>query len=58
MEEKYRPTVQGEININHLLFDVLIIKAESLNCDKIFLYADHLEKELLDLKNGEKVLEL
>ena len=51
-------TVQGEVHINHLLYDILMIKAEALNDHKIFDYAEHLEKELMMIKNGEKVLEL
>ena len=56
--EKYNGTTPEEIHINHLLYDVLIIKAESLNDTKIWSYADYLEKQLLKIKNGEKVLEL
>ena len=51
-------TVQGEVHINYLLYDLLMIKAEALNDHKIFAYAEHLEKELMSIKNGDKVLEL
>ena len=46
------------IDIDFLLHDVMIIKAESLKSNKIFGYADYLEKQLLKLKNGDAVLEL
>ena len=59
VDEKYPPTVKGEeIHINHLLHDVLIIKAESLNDYKIFSIADYLEKQLLKIKRGDASLEL
>lgn len=55
---EHEGTTKDEIHINHLLYDVLIIKAESLGDRKIWGYADYLEKQLMALKNGEKVLEL
>jgi hypothetical protein len=56
--KKHEGTTPDEIHINHLLYDVLIIKAECLNNKKIWSYADYLEKQLMSLKEGEKVLEL
>jgi len=56
--QESKGTTPDEIHINHLLYDVLIIKAESLNNKKIWGYADYLEKQLMSLKEGEKVLEL
>lgn len=47
-----------EINIDFLIHDVLIIKAESLRCRKIYNYADYLEKQLMKIKNREATLEL
>ena len=46
------------IDINFLLHDVMIIKAESLNDRKIFNYASYLERQLLKIKNREAVLDL
>lgn len=46
------------ININFLLHDVMIIKAESLNDRKIFNYAAYLEKQLMKIKNREAILDL
>ena len=46
------------IDINFLLHDVMIIKAESLNDRKIFNYAVYLEKQLMKIKNKEAVLDL
>lgn len=46
------------IDIDYLIHDVLIIKAESLNDRKIFNYADYLEKQLMKIKNGNAVLDL
>lgn len=57
-DEKYEPTTQEEVHIDYLLYDVLIIKAESIRNEKAFQFADYLEKQLLGLKNGDKVLEL
>ena len=45
-----------KINIDFLLHDVLIIKAESIKDRKIFNYA--LEKQLLKIKRKEAVLDL
>ena len=56
--QESKGTTPDEIHINLLLYDVLIIKAESLNNKKIWGYADYLEKQLMSLKEGEKVLEL
>ena len=47
-----------KIDINFLLHDVMIIKAESLNDRKIFNYAAYLEKQLMKIKNKEAVLDL
>lgn len=47
-----------EIDIDFLLQDVLIIKAESLKDRKIYSYADYLEKQLMKIKNREAVLDL
>ena len=55
---KYEGTTLDEIHINDLLYSVLIIKAENLDNSKIFLFADHLEKQLRAIKRGDKVLEL
>ena len=44
-----------EIDIDHLIHDVLIIKAESVKNKKVFEYADYLEKQLLKIKRGEAV---
>lgn len=46
------------IDIDYLLADVLIIKAESVKDEKIFKYADYLEKQLLKIKRKQAVLEL
>lgn len=46
------------IDINFLLHDVMIIKAESLNDRKIFKYAEYLEKQLMKIKNQEAKLDL
>lgn len=46
------------IDIDYLISDVLIIKAESVKDKKIFNYADYLEKQLLKIKNKEAVLDL
>ena len=45
------------IDIDYLLSDILIIKAESVKDKKIFNYADYLEKQLLKIKNKQAVLE-
>lgn len=45
------------IDIDYLISDVLIIKAESVKDKKIFNYADYLEKQLLKIKNKQAVLE-
>ncbi len=47
-----------EIDIDFLLSDVMIIKAESLKDRKIFNYASYLEKQLLKIKNREATLDL
>lgn len=46
-----------EINIDFLIHDVLIIKAESLRDRKIYGYAEYLEKQLMKIKNKEAVLD-
>ena len=45
------------IDIDYLLHDIMIIKAESLKSNKIFGYADYLEKQLMKIKNGDAILE-
>lgn len=45
------------IDIDFLISDVLIIKAESVKDKKIFNYADYLEKQLLKIKRKQAVLE-
>ena len=47
-----------QIDIDFLIFDVMIIKAESLKNRKLYDYADYLEKQLLKLKNREAKLDL
>lgn len=47
-----------EIDIDFLLQDIMIIKAESLKSRKIYKYAEYLEKQLLKVKNREAVLDL
>ena len=44
-----------EIDIDYLIHDILIIKAESVKNKKVFEYADYLEKQLLKIKKGEAV---
>ena len=44
------------IDIDFLLHDIMIIKAESLKDKKIFKYAEYLEKQLLKIKRKEAVL--
>lgn len=46
-----------KIDIDFLISDVLIIKAESVKDKKIFNYADYLEKQLLKIKRKQAVLE-
>lgn len=46
------------IDIDFLISDVLIIKAEAVKDKKIFNYADYLEKQLLKIKNKKAKLEL
>ena len=53
-----KPIISENIDIDFLISDVLIIKAESLNDRKIFKYAEYLEKQLMKLKNREAVLDL
>ena len=48
----------GEIDIDFLISDIIIIKAESVKDRKIFKYAEYLEKQLLKIKNREAVLDL
>ena len=43
------------IDIDYLIHDILIIKAESVKNKKVFGYADYLEKQLLKIKRGEAV---
>lgn len=54
-----KPIEKNEnIDIDFLISDVMIIKAESLKDRKIFKYADYLEKQLLKIKNREAILDL
>ena len=48
------------IDIDYLISDVLIIKAESVKDKdkKIFNHANYLEKQLLKIKNKQAILEL
>lgn len=52
------PKETEQIDIDFLLSDVMIIKAESLKDRKIFKYAEYLERQLLIIKNIEAVLDL
>lgn len=54
----YEDSDVEEIDIDYILHDVMIIKAESLKDRKIFNYASYLEKQLLKIKNREAVLNL
>lgn len=49
---------QEEIDIDYLISDVLIIKAESLKERKIYKYAEYLEMQLMKIKNREATLDL
>lgn len=51
-------SVLHEIDIDYLIHDVMIIKAESLKDRKIFNYACYLEKQLIKIKNKEAILYL
>ena len=54
--EREKNEVKGkseEIDIDYLIHDILIIKAESVKNKKVFGYADYLEKQLLKIKRGE-----
>lgn len=57
MEEKRitKEELAEEIDIDYLIHDILIIKAESVKNKKVFEYADYLEKQLLKIKRGEAV---
>ena len=44
-----------EIDIDYLIHDILLIKAESVKNKKVFEYADYLEKQLIKIKRGEAV---
>ena len=46
------------IDIDFLIHDVLIIKAEALKDQKIFSYAEYIEKQLMKIKRKEARLEL
>ncbi len=54
----YEDSDVEEIDIDYILHDVMIIKAESLKDRKIFNYASYLEKQLLKIKNREATLDL
>ena len=58
LENEPKPIEIEEIDIDFLLSDVMIIKAESLKSRKIFNYASYLEKQLLKIKNREATLDL
>ena len=47
-----------EIDIDYLIHDVLIIKAESLKDNKIYGYANYLERQLMKIKRKDAVLKL
>ncbi|MBQ2651918.1 MAG: hypothetical protein IJF83_00025 [Methanobrevibacter sp.] len=51
-------TEQEEIDIDYLISDVLIIKAESLKERKVYKYAEYLEMQLMKIKNREATLDL
>ncbi|WP_458456191.1 hypothetical protein [Methanobrevibacter sp.] len=53
-----QPEEVEKIDIDFLLSDVMIIKAESLKDRKIFNYASCLEKQLIKIKNREAILDL
>ena len=53
-----KDTEQEEIDIDYIISDVLIIKAESLKERKVYKYADYLEKKLMKIKNREATLDL
>ena len=52
MEEKRitKEELAEEIDIDYLIHDILIIKAESVKNKQVFEYADYLEKQLLKIK--------
>ena len=52
------PETIGLIDIDWLLFDVLILKAECLASPKLLSYCQHLEDQLFRLKNKEAQLEV
>ena len=52
------PETAALVDIDWLIHDVLIIKAEALKDKKILAYADALEKNLFMIKKGEAILEL
>ena len=52
------PEEISRIDINWLLFDVLILKAECLANQKLLSYCQHLEDQLFKLKNKEATLEV
>lgn len=45
-----------ELNIDYILYDVLILKAECLNNPKLLSYCESIERKLFKIKNGEAVL--
>ena len=57
MEEKRitKEELAEKIDIDYLIHDILLIKAESVKNKKVFEYADYLEKQLLKIKRGEAV---
>ena len=55
---KSEPVEVEEIDIDFILQDIMIIKAECLKNRKLFNYAAYLEKQLLKIKNREATLDL
>lgn len=58
MHKNNEPETLGQIDIDWLLFDVLILKAECLANKKLLSYCQHLEDQLFKLKNKEAILEV
>ena len=55
-EMKEEPEAISCIEVDWLIFDVLILKAECLANPKLLEYCQHLEDQLFKLKNREAVL--
>lgn len=56
--EEDAPEKISSIDVDWLLFDVLILKAECLANPKLLEYCQHLEDQLFRLKNKEAQLEV